>query len=447
MFNPACTSQDNSSAVAYPPPLHPQHQQNFCSDGYLGTTTSSFNSSSGGGGGQHFQHQQVLANDSFSQQQQEQQQFAPSFLFGATQQPVNRRSFVATSPSRHMIPGFGSPGILKSREQQLLAANNSVAIGANKNVHWSPVLVRERSRSKSPAAVDDRKVKRLSNAGNKSTAISTLWNGPPLRSLNEDVIGPPEKQCRLDTPESHSISNATANSSIGSPFGQQSTVEPPEIVELGEAGAAEERAYWVTVFGFQPEQRDEILELFARHGDIMAQKYSANGNWVHIRYSSPVHVRQALAKNATIFQGQMIGVIPCKLDRAALLQEETAAAATSARTPIIAQSSASRSNHNASSLLNGSAMLEKDNSLLLNGSRLVPSTSAYKTAVTNSPLPSRARLSISSRAGMRPLNPSYVSIDGGANQSMDSSFQQQRSGGADDSFIGKLWNMFGSGGT
>jgi hypothetical protein len=73
--------------------------------------------------------------------------------------------------------GFGSPGILKSREQQLLAANNSVAIGANKNVHWSPVLVRERSRSKSPAAVDDRKVKRLSNAGNKSTAISTLWNG------------------------------------------------------------------------------------------------------------------------------------------------------------------------------------------------------------------------------------------------------------------------------
>lgn len=103
-------------------------------------------------------------------------------------------------------------------------------------------------------------------------------------------------------------------------------------------------------------------------------------------------------------------------------------------------------------------MLEKDNSLLLNGSRLVPSTSAYKTAVTNSPLPrflpylpyrlykldiyilvflgwkaykislyckiiflslvSRARLSISSRAGMRPLNPSYVSIDGGANQSV-----------------------------
>jgi hypothetical protein len=96
-----------------------------------------------------------------------------------------------------------------------------------------------------------------------------------LRSLNEDVIGPPEKQCRLDTPESHSISNATANSSIGSPFGQQSTVEPPEIVELDEAGAAEERAYWVTVFGFQPEQRDEILELFARHGDIMAQKVAA----------------------------------------------------------------------------------------------------------------------------------------------------------------------------
>ena len=30
--------------------------------------------------------------------------------------------------------------------------------------------------------------------------------------------------------------------------------------------------HWVTVFGFTPDYRDDVLELFSRHGDIMAQR-------------------------------------------------------------------------------------------------------------------------------------------------------------------------------
>ena len=43
---------------------------------------------------------------------------------------------------------------------------------------------------------------------------------------------------------------------------------------------------------------------------------------MHIRYASPVHARQALAKNATLFHGQMIGVVPCR-ERDALNAQET----------------------------------------------------------------------------------------------------------------------------
>ena len=55
---------------------------------------------------------------------------------------------------------YGSPGILRKRE---------LSSGTGKSVHWSPVLVR--SRSKSPEA---RKLQRLS--GGKSASAS-LWNG------------------------------------------------------------------------------------------------------------------------------------------------------------------------------------------------------------------------------------------------------------------------------
>ena len=30
--------------------------------------------------------------------------------------------------------------------------------------------------------------------------------------------------------------------------------------------------HWVTVFGFTVDQRDDILELFSLHGDVMAQR-------------------------------------------------------------------------------------------------------------------------------------------------------------------------------
>lgn len=345
----------------------------------------------------------TAANDS------QEVQFAPNFLFGS-QQSTNRRSFA--TPSRLILPGYGSPGILKSRE---------LSSGGNKNVHWSPQLVRERS----PSKLTDEKLKRHVN----NTAVSSLINGPPLRSLNDDIFGPPEKQSRLEVSESM---NAGTTSLQLNQYESRYSTE----IQLDEANdEREEDLYWVTIFGFQRDQREALLELFSRHGDIMTEKTPKHGNWMHIRYSSPVHAKQALAKNGTIFQNMMIGVITWK-DREAL-DDDSAFSATTV--PLFPQTTASTSNR---SNLNGSMLLEQDSSLLLNGSKLVPSTSAYKS--NSSALPSRARLSMSSRAGMRPLNSSCISTDG--EHDMNSSLQQHnRSGVGDDSFMGKLWNMFTSG--
>ena len=91
---------------------------------------------------------------------------------------------------------------------------------------------------------------------------------------------------------------------------------------------------------------------------------------MHIRYSSPVHARQALAKNATLFHGQMIGVVPCR-ERDALTVQETT----------VPQKSRNSSNGSCS-------FLENDMSSLLhfNGgdtpTRLVPSTSFCKEDIS-----------------------------------------------------------------
>nr|CAD2125898.1 unnamed protein product [Meloidogyne enterolobii] len=183
--------------------------------------------------------------------------------------------------------GFGSPGILRKRE---------LSSGTSKSVHWSPVLVR--SRSKSP---DSRKLQRL---GSGKSASTSHWNGPPLRSLNEEIVEPPSKLSRMEPSHSEQFSFQSN--------GAEQVEEMCEIDSEETCNGIDGEFHWVTVFGFTPDYRDGVLELFSRHGDIVAHRATKDGNWVHIRYSSPVHARQALSKNVIIFRGQMIGVVPCR---------------------------------------------------------------------------------------------------------------------------------------
>ena len=70
----------------------------------------------------------------------------------------------------------------------------------------------------------------------------------------------------------------------------------------------------VTVFGFSPNCRNEILLSFQTHGPIESFDAAAveGSNWLHIVYESEWAAQKALNRNGTIFQptGVMIGVIP-----------------------------------------------------------------------------------------------------------------------------------------
>ena len=80
--------------------------------------------------------------------------------------------------------------------------------------------------------------------------------GPPLRSLNEEIVEPPSKLSRMEP--SHSE--------------QEQVEETCEIDSEETCNGVDGEFHWVTVFGFTPDFLDGVLELFSRHGDIMAHR-------------------------------------------------------------------------------------------------------------------------------------------------------------------------------
>lgn len=314
-------------------------------------------------------------------------QFAPSFLFGQPNQGTKRRQL-----TQH----FSNTG--------------------GKSVHWSPLLVKEHS-STSPTNKKDFEKKEAS----KSFATSSLWNGPPLRSISDEP--PPEKQSRIDslhsfnTPEKFCI-----NTSIN--FQPNSN----EKIEISNQN------FWITVFGFSLEHIPKIIEVFSKHGNIVSHQAPKSGNWVNIRYSSTIHSNQALARNGQLINGMMIGVIPCK-NQDVFNNENTENQVYKIQTKNnstlhlnineLNDSTAIKNNQNDVSI--------SDVDFVFNGSRIVPSVSANANSMNESNNTSRqSRLSMSSRNGMRPLN-GVSFID---DKSLNSSTLDQH----DNSLFGKFWN-------
>lgn len=68
---------------------------------------------------------------------------------------------------------------------------------------------------------------------------------------------------------------------------------------------------WVTVLGFPPHAASLVLTQFSQFGNITDKKFPPEGNWVHIKYSSPHEVSRAMSFNGKIISNNiMLGVIP-----------------------------------------------------------------------------------------------------------------------------------------
>ncbi|CAG7674174.1 unnamed protein product [Allacma fusca] len=67
---------------------------------------------------------------------------------------------------------------------------------------------------------------------------------------------------------------------------------------------------WVTIFGFQPASQPLVLQTFSTVGSIIEYKSLPGCNWIHVRYSSTIEARKALAKNGCVIGNNiMIGVM------------------------------------------------------------------------------------------------------------------------------------------
>ena len=135
---------------------------------------------------------------------------------------------------------------------------------------------------------------------------------PPTTSLYEFMFSP--SKAGDSAPENNS---ATTTSKVQLP-----ALSMPET--------AQPITKAVTVFGFPPSCRSEIVSAFASFGPIEQYDFGES-NWLHIIYDSEWSAQKALARNGSIFNpgGMMIGVMPMQ---AAL--EQVSAAADSFMSPI-----------------------------------------------------------------------------------------------------------------
>ena len=68
---------------------------------------------------------------------------------------------------------------------------------------------------------------------------------------------------------------------------------------------------WVTAFGFPPSATSLILAQLANCGCIVEKNFPTQGNWIHIKYSMPHEVENALSLNGKLVSNNiMLGVVP-----------------------------------------------------------------------------------------------------------------------------------------
>jgi len=70
---------------------------------------------------------------------------------------------------------------------------------------------------------------------------------------------------------------------------------------------------WVTIFGFPNLSASYVLQRFSLYGTIIKHKMTGvEGNYMHVKYESPLQAKKALSRNGKILPGNiMIGVTPC----------------------------------------------------------------------------------------------------------------------------------------
>uniref|UniRef100_A0A9J2PND5 Nucleoporin NUP35 n=1 Tax=Ascaris lumbricoides TaxID=6252 RepID=A0A9J2PND5_ASCLU len=268
----------------------------------------------------------------------------PNFLFGS----ANKRRSLAIPPS-HSYQGMDTSDWGTRDDSNLFASampsHLPPSASVNKGVHWSPALVHVEGVSPraSTTSIDTTR----HSSSSSRTGIFIIFVGPPLRSIRDELkmasaVSPlvnasVETTSTFDDPMEQSPVRDNADGALHwvivfgfSPedasrvlqlFSRHGTVVAHRVCFLHSClrlyssclvrDNADGALHWVIVFGFSPEDASRVLQLFSRHGTVVAHRFAERGNWVYIRYSSIIHAQQALSRNGRIIDGCLrLGVIP-----------------------------------------------------------------------------------------------------------------------------------------
>ncbi|TMS39181.1 hypothetical protein L596_005749 [Steinernema carpocapsae] len=249
----------------------------------------------------------------------------PSFLFGQHQRE-RHRSFGPNSPLYAPARRFTD-----CKVEDCLSPIPSRLNTGPKSVTWSPILTRSSSNNRvSESSESGQTPSDMSYT--MSTSTSTFkpdCSGPPLRSLDDALNASTHIHRQDDFMDT--LSYLDDDEMTHYHDAQESTGD--EIPET-------EHHFWVKVYGFNPLDADEVIRFFGRHGNVVSYKIPDDGNWVMIRYSSEIHVTQALMRDAKHFRRNvMIGVttvtnqeiVENELANDSVILSETIAARTGTR--------------------------------------------------------------------------------------------------------------------
>lgn len=150
----------------------------------------------------------------------------------------------------------------------------------------------------------------LSNHFSQSSRTPTALNasqiasrdkgtGPPIYGLFDTINSP------VSNTENQS-NDVQSYVSAASKYYAEPRLSPTRHIDATDSN-------WVTVFGYPLSAASFILAQLSHCGNIIATRTPTKGNWMHIKYSSKLEARRALANNGKVFAGTvMIGVIPCR---------------------------------------------------------------------------------------------------------------------------------------
>lgn len=188
----------------------------------------------------------------------------------------------------------------------------------------SPINTAETSNNSSNSALFEPFMRKQSGANVEEVNNEEL---PPTASLHDNTaFGTTTTTTTSTTTAANAFSSLCTgspmviNGVIGSPMKtntnlpnlESSQFAPTQWSSVFVSGGQEQMTRSITIFGFPPNCRNEILLSFQSHGKIESFDGSEGNNWIHIVYESEWSAQKALNRNGSIFQstGSMIGVIP-----------------------------------------------------------------------------------------------------------------------------------------